>query len=79
MSDKTSTAPLFEDCRLIHPKEVMRLFKFKDRESFLRFAQASGIPFIRMSPRKVMFEESAVRAWLDSRRVGGQRFTPGPN
>lgn len=58
--------------RLLTSREVMETLGYNDLGSFLAFARAQGLPFIRINARKFAFEEAAVRAWLDRRRVGGE-------
>jgi predicted DNA-binding transcriptional regulator AlpA len=54
----------------LRAREVMALLGYRDRSSFWAAVKTSGIPFIRLSPRRTLFERAALRAFLDSRRVG---------
>lgn len=49
---------------------VMTVLKYTDRSAFWKAVRDAGIPFIRINQRRCLFEESSLRAWLDSRRVG---------
>lgn len=62
-------APLSE-ARLLKSREVMRLLRIKDRANFWAIVRRAGLPHIKFSARTILFEESAVRAFLDSRTVG---------
>lgn len=48
----------------------MKITGHRDRSSFWQWVARSGLPMIRLSPRKIVFEAAEVYAWLDSRRVG---------
>ena len=48
----------------------MPLFRIRDRSNFWQFVHRAGVPHIKAGPRKILFEEQAVRAWLDRRTVG---------
>jgi hypothetical protein len=47
------------------------MLSYKSRHSFNRALKRDGIPFIRINRRRIVFEAAAVRAYLDSRTVGG--------
>lgn len=65
--------PLAEE-RFLKPADIAPLLGVKYSETaragFWRAVRRAGVPFIRVNDRKMVFEESAVRAWMDSRRVG---------
>lgn len=63
-------APLSE-ARFLKSDQVMRMLGYTDRSAFWQAAKASALPFVRINSRRCVFEESAVRAWLDSRTIGG--------
>ncbi len=47
----------------------MRLLGYADRAAFWVAVKAAGIPFIRINPRRCLFDEATVQAWLRSRTV----------
>lgn len=49
----------------------MNLLGYSDRSSFWLAIKAAGIPFVRINSRRCLFEEAAVRAWIDRRTIGG--------
>ncbi len=51
--------------------EMMALTGHTDRSAFWQWVRRANVPFVRLSTRKYVFEESAVQAWLKSRTVGG--------
>ena len=64
-----ASAP-FDGARFLTAAQVMPLLGYSDRSAFWCAVKAAGIPFIRINARRCLFEESAVRAWLDARTVG---------
>jgi predicted DNA-binding transcriptional regulator AlpA len=62
-------APL-NGARFLKSEQVMQTLGYTDRSAFWQAIKAAGIPFVRINSRRCIFEESAVRAWLDSRTVG---------
>jgi predicted DNA-binding transcriptional regulator AlpA len=56
---------------LIKSSAVMATLGYSDRSSFWTAVKAAGIPFVRINSRNCVFEESALRAWIKSRTVGG--------
>jgi len=67
--ENMDTAPLTE-ARLLKSGEVMRLLRINDRANFWAIVRRAGLPYIKFSTRTILFEESAVRAFLESRTVG---------
>jgi predicted DNA-binding transcriptional regulator AlpA len=67
-----STAPLV-GARLLKADEVMVLTGHRDRSAFWQWVRRNGVPFLRLGPKSLRFEEAALRAWLDSRSVGQKR------
>ena len=61
--------PFSQTC-FMTSSEVMRLLNFKDRTAFWEFVHRNGVPFVRLTRRKLLFEEANLRAWLDRRSVG---------
>ena len=53
-------------------EQVMKLLRYRCRKRFGEAIRANGIPFIRVSSRRFLFEEAAIRAWLESRQIGGK-------
>ena len=72
MNIAANKRPLSE-ATFLKSDEVMELFGYADRSAFWQAVKAAGIPFIRINSRRCLFEEVAVRDWLDSRTVGGSR------
>ena len=70
-TNPSSVAAPFGGARFLTAKQVMPLFGYSDVGSFWSACRAAGVPFIKFNQRKILFEEKAVQAWLDSRRVGG--------
>lgn len=66
------TAPL-AGVRLLKAAEVMPLTGHTDSSAFWQWCHRNGVPFLRLGPRTIRFEETALRAWLDSRSVGQKR------
>ena len=61
MQDTSNTAPL-AGARLLKPAEVMRLTGHTDRSAFWQWARRAGLPFVKMSAKRYVVEESALRA-----------------
>jgi len=59
--------------RMLTAQQVMPITHHTDPSAFWQFVHRNGVPFVRLGPRKILFEESALRAWLDSRSVGQKR------
>lgn len=51
----------------------MRVLGYADRSSFWKAVKRDGVPYIRVNRRRIVFEAVAIRSWLDSRTVTGQR------
>lgn len=66
-------APLGGTRLLRCPAEVMSLTGHRDRTSWWQWARRAGLPLIRLSARKYVIEESALRDWLASRTLGRLR------
>ena len=62
-------APLY-GARFLTAQDVMPLLGYTDVPGFWQAVRNFGIPFVRINRRKCLFEESALRAWIDSRTVG---------
>jgi predicted DNA-binding transcriptional regulator AlpA len=56
--------------RFLSSKEVMKLLGYSDLSGFWAAVRTAGIPFIKVTPRRFLFEENSLRAWLKSRTVG---------
>lgn len=56
--------------RLLTTPEAMSLFRSKDKVAFKQLALRSGIPFIRVGKRKILWRESDLIAFMDARTVG---------
>jgi predicted DNA-binding transcriptional regulator AlpA len=69
MNEPSLKAPLSET-RFLRSDEMMRILGYADRASFWVAIKASGLPHVKVSQRRALFEESVVREWLNSRTVG---------
>ena len=63
------SAPL-GGARFLTANEVMPMLGYSDRSAFWQGIKTAGLPYIKLNARTCRFEESAVRAWLDSHTVG---------
>ena len=73
-----NTAPL-ANRRLLKSEVVKELLGYKGNPQFWVAVRAAGVPFIRINRRRILFDEAAVNAWLDSRTVGGRESNPAFN
>ena len=62
--------PPLSDRRFLKSEIVRNMLGYSDAASFWSAVRKGGIPHIRINARRIMFDEAAVRAWLDSRTVG---------
>lgn len=53
--------------RLLTSGVVRERLSYKDRAAFWNFVHASGLPFIRLNARRIMFSERALEDWLARR------------
>ena len=65
----------FGGARFLSANQLRPAMGYSDRAAFWSAVRAAGVPFIKINQRKILFEERAVAAWLDSRRVGGKAVT----
>lgn len=56
--------------KMLTTREAMSFFRATDTASFLQLARRSGIPFIRIGARKLLWRESDLIAFTESRTVG---------
>jgi hypothetical protein len=71
MNTKTKKAQLaLSGVQLLTTREAMSFFRATDTASFLQLARRSGIPFIRVGARKLLWRESDLIAFTESRTVG---------
>jgi len=61
---------------LVGPEAYMRRLGYKSRKGFFDFVRSSGVPHIRLNPRRIIFDPVQVEAWLQSRVVGKVFNTP---
>lgn len=61
----------FGGTRFLTANQLMPILGYTDRGAFWSGVRAAGLPFVKFNERKILFEEKAVQAWLNSRRVGG--------
>lgn len=50
--------------------EAMGILGYSDTTSFLQAAKRAGIPYVRVSARRIIFRERDLEAWMDARTVG---------
>lgn len=62
--------PTLTETRFLTSSEAQRLLRFNRRSNFWEFVRRNGIPFVKMSARRPLFEEGALRAFIESRTVG---------
>jgi predicted DNA-binding transcriptional regulator AlpA len=62
--------PPFGGARFLTATDVMRLLSYTDRSAFWQAVRRNGLPYVRLNARRCVFEESAVREWLDAHTVG---------
>ncbi len=72
MATQTNTQPL-AGAKFLGKEIVKPITGHKDDSAFWQFVHRNGVPFVRLGARRIVFEESALRAWLDSRSVGQKR------
>jgi|APCry1669189844_1035258.scaffolds.fasta_scaffold34262_2 predicted DNA-binding transcriptional regulator AlpA len=56
--------------KILDADAVMMRLNYRDRSAFWDSVHRNHIPHIRISCRKILFEESTLNDWIDSRRVG---------
>jgi hypothetical protein len=66
---KLDSSPLSER-RFLNSNIVRKLLGYSDSASFFAGVRTSGIPHIVINRKKILFDEIAVNAWLESRTVG---------
>ena len=52
--------------RFLSTSEVMSMLGYKNRSSFLAWTKRRAVPFVRLNPRKFVFEERALADWLSA-------------
>lgn len=52
---------------LITPSEVMSLLHYTNRASFWEAAKKEGIPFFKITKRRILFCRRGIEKWLQSR------------
>lgn len=69
MNHTSNTTPL-AGARFLKPAEVMQLTGHTDRSAFWQWARRAGLPFVKLSAKRYLVEETSLRAWLDARTIG---------
>jgi len=59
---------------VITSEKAAKLLGYTNTTSFLRAVRNNGIPYIRFSGRRIMFDPEALRKWLDSRTIGRRDY-----
>lgn len=57
--------------QLVPATPIMQQLNFRNRTAFWSFVHQQGLPHIRLTPRKIVFDPAAVDAWLAGRVTGG--------
>jgi predicted DNA-binding transcriptional regulator AlpA len=55
--------------RFMRSDELMALLGYATRGGFWQAVHKSNLSFIRISPRRVLFDREEIERWLESRRV----------
>jgi predicted DNA-binding transcriptional regulator AlpA len=58
---------------LITPSEVMSLLHYTNRASFWEAAKKEGIPFFKITKRRILFCRRAVENWLQSKSSNNRK------
>ena len=56
--------------RFLKTEEIKKLLGYRSTASLMQAARTEGIPFIRINQRRILWDEDAVTAWLDSSTIG---------
>lgn len=67
--DAMSSPEVFED-HFHQLAQVMKILGYSDTTSFWQAEKRAGIPYVRISARRAIFEKRAVQAWIDQRTIG---------
>lgn len=59
-----------ETDRFLTSEEAQKLLRYETRQAFWLGVHNSGIPHVKLGPKRALFERAALEAWLNSRRVG---------
>jgi predicted DNA-binding transcriptional regulator AlpA len=66
--DVTDSKPAMpSERRFLRSGSVMALLGYRNRASFWEFVRRKGVPHVRLGPRKIVFDEVALKAWLARR------------
>lgn len=65
--------------RFLKSGAVMTLLGYKNRASFWEFVRRSGVPHIRLNPRRIVFDGRAIYDWLERRSSGQKRISGRPS
>lgn len=58
--------------RFLLSKVVMAMFGYTNRSSFHQWVRNAGVPCVRLNARKLVFDEAALNAWIESRSSTGK-------
>jgi predicted DNA-binding transcriptional regulator AlpA len=67
-ASKLGTHSSFENQPFLKSDTVMAMFGYKNRSSFWQFVRCRGVPHVRITPKKIMFEAPALEDWINHRR-----------
>lgn len=56
--------------RPLTAREVMPLLGYRSRSVFWSAVHREGIPYLRVSSRKIVFPRAALESWINHRTVG---------
>jgi predicted DNA-binding transcriptional regulator AlpA len=59
------------DGRFLPAADVMKALGYTDASGFYRFVKRTGLPFVKLSRRTMVFERSQFEAWVKRRTVVG--------
>ncbi len=58
--------------RFLRSGAVMALLGYRNRASFWEFVRRKGVPHVRLSSRKIVFDELTLRDWIERRSSTGR-------
>lgn len=68
---------MLNNSKLIDAAPIMERLNYRDRNAFYQMARRTGLPFIKLSRKRIVFDETSVERWLISRQIG--KLPPGVN
>lgn len=71
--------PSLAEAKILSASDVMTLLGYKNRQAFFEAARRTGMPMIRLSKRRFVFEQTSLDRWIASRVVGSVPSDPSLN